>query len=332
MLTTTTNRLPAPPADLRSRLDAKDKTIEAHDALMASLPAMSLVETDGSSSKSAALSFPITVSAWNLERCLFVEASARRIAETRSDVVLLSEMDCGMARTGQRHTSAELARELDMTYSYGVEFIELGLGSPIERDLCTDSFNALGFHGNALLAKANLHAPFMIRLEGERLWRNHDPNQPRIGERCAVGATIESEDGPILFVSVHLESAVTAPYREWQVKALLDVIDAHFPALPVLIGGDMNTGNRMEGDFEAEGLFPVAFERGYRRHGGDMTRMTTRASLISRFPERAMKLDWFLSRDLDIDRSSIVAAVDEQGRPLSDHELITCRIAGITGR
>jgi hypothetical protein len=100
----------------------------------------------------------------------------------------------------------------------------------------------------------------------------------------------------------------------------------------VLIGGDMNTGNRMEGDFKAEGLFTVAFDRGYQRHGGDMMRMTTRASLISRFPERAMKLDWFLSRGLDIDRSSIIAAVDEQGRALSDHELITCRIAGITGR
>ena len=57
--------------------------------------------------------------------------------------------------------------------------------------------------------------------------------------------------------------------------------------------------------------------------------MTTRPSLITRWPDRAMKLDWFLARGLRIGPSAIVPSLDPNGRPLSDHDMITCRIDGI---
>lgn len=56
--------------------------------------------------------------------------------------------------------------------------------------------------------------------------------------------------------------------------------------------------------------------------------MTTRPSLITRWPERAMKLDWFLARGLVIGHSDIISSLDSNGRPLSDHDLVTCRIDG----
>lgn len=303
------------------------KTVEAHDAIMSRLGAMGTVETGGSPSRTLPLAFPFNVSAWNLERCLFVEDSAAHVEKSEPAVVLLSEMDNGMARTAQRHTTADLASAMRMAYAYGVEFLEMGLGSDTERGFCRDSINEKGFHGNGLVSSVPIEQPFMIRLLGERLWRN-DADQPRIGERCAVGGLISTEAGPFVAVSVHLESATTAAYRERQTKELIDEIEAAFPALPILIGGDLNTGNHAGGDFEAEGLFPMSATRGFTRHGGPIEQMTTRPSLITRWPERAMKLDWFLSRGLIIGHSEITPSLDGTGRPLSDHDHITCRIDG----
>ena len=189
-------------------------------------------------------------------------------------------------------------------------------------------FNLHGFHGNGLMAGVELTGPFLLRLEGERLWFIDGGDQPRLGERMAIGAVIETEAGPFVAVSVHLESATTAAYRERQVVGLIAALDEAFPGLPVLIGGDLNTGNHAGGDFEAEGLFRQAAVRGFTRHGGPLDVMTTRPSLITRWPERAMKLDWFLARGLLVGETRIVSSLDETGRPLSDHDLIVCSIEG----
>ncbi len=87
-------------------------------------------------------------------------------------------------------------------------------------------------------------------------------------------------------------------------------------------------GNHAGGDFEAEGLFARARERGFERHGGPLKAMTTRPSLITRWPERAMKLDWFLSRGLRMVDCAILPSVDAEGRTLSDHDVIHARIEG----
>ena len=327
MIFETVEQLAVPSLETRASFAEIVRTIAAHDAAMASRPEMNSVEVGGTPSSAAPLAFPFTVSAWNLERCLFAPESAAHLAETGAPVVLLSEMDNGMARTGQRHPTAEVADTLGMQYAYGIEFIELGLGSDTEREFCEDDFNAKGFHGNALMASVPLGRPFMLRLWGERLWFT-DGEQPRLGERMAIGAVIETEAGPFVAVSTHLESATTAVYRERQVKELIDALDETFPGLPVLIGGDLNTGNHAGGDFEAEGLFAVSASRGFTRHGGSLDIMTTRPSLITRWPERAMKLDWFLSRGLKIGETRIIPSLDETGRPLSDHDLITCVVEG----
>ncbi|MBZ7924097.1 endonuclease [Ensifer adhaerens] len=327
MIFETVEQLAVPSLELRQGFASIVRTIAAHDAAMGARPEMNSIEVGGTSSSDTPLAFPLTVAAWNLERCLFPAESAAHLAATNAPVVLLSEMDSGMARTSQRHPTAEVADTLGMHYAYGIEFIEMGLGSDTEREFCEDDFNAKGFHGNALMASVPLGRPFMLRLWGERLWFT-DGEQPRLGERFAIGAVIETEAGPFVAVSTHLESATTAVYRERQVKELIDALDETFPDMPVLIGGDLNTGNHAGGDFEAEGLFALSAARGFTRHGGPLDVMTTRPSLITRWPERAMKLDWFLSRGLKIGETRVVPSLDETGRPLSDHDLITCAIEG----
>jgi endonuclease/exonuclease/phosphatase family metal-dependent hydrolase len=327
MIFTTTDRLAPIAQQAREEFAATICNIEEHDAVMASLPAMNMLEVAGARSASGPLAFPFTVAAWNVERCLFPEASAAKLAATDAAIVLLSEMDDGMARTAQRHTTADIARGLSMHHAYGVEFVELGLGPEVEKDYRTDDFNIRGLHGNAILSRTPLVRPFLIRLWGERIWLDHNPEQRRIGERCAIGAVIETEAGPFVAVSVHLESAATGPYRERQTRELIDAIDAAFQGLPVLIGGDLNTGNDAGGDFEAEGLFAMSAARGFTRHGGPIDQMTTRPSSFTPNPRRAMKLDWFLSRGLDISESTIIPSLDPDGRALSDHDIVTCRVA-----
>jgi endonuclease/exonuclease/phosphatase family metal-dependent hydrolase len=328
MIRKTVLNFDVPSQEERQSFRTLEKTRLIHEATLVSLPCMNAVRTGGTAANAAPLAFPFTVAAWNLERCLFPEDSAAKLRMTAAPLLLLSEMDEGMARTAQNDPTAIVAHELGMTYAYGVEFLELSLGSEIERSFCVDDFNAKGFHGNALLASSELRDPFLFRLPGDAVWFKDCNEQPRLGERCAIGATVETEDGPFVAVSVHLESVADGPYRERQMAELIDAIETYAPGLPILIGGDLNTGNHSGGDFETDRLFAMAAGRGFERHGGPLNEPSTRPSLITRFPERAMKLDWFLSRGLKIRESHLVSSLNDEGQPLSDHDLLICTIDG----
>nr|WP_240989135.1 endonuclease/exonuclease/phosphatase family protein [Salipiger mangrovisoli] len=302
------------------------RSVASHDAHLETVRGMSLIEVGGAVPH-ARLPMPLTVGAWNLERCLFPEASAAHAGDC--DLLLVSEMDHGMARTKQRNTTAEMAGARGMSYAYAVEFLELGLGSPIEHQFCDDSHNARGYHGNGLMARGPLHEPFALRLWGKRQWF-FDDEQPRLGERIAVGARVETEEGPFVAVSTHLESACGPDHRARQMAGLIAALDAEFPGLPVLIGGDLNTGNHAGGDWRAEGLFDLARAAGFSMHGGPEEQTTTRPSLITRWPERAMKLDWFLARGMTLGPVEIRPSLGADGTPLSDHDLIVARIEGLS--
>ena len=305
------------------------RTVAAHDAHLAGLPCMTSVEQGGAAAD-APLAFPFTVAAWNLERCLFPVESAEMLAEAGAQVALLSEMDHGMARSGQAHTTAQLAGHLGMAYAYGVEFVELGLGSETEREFCVADSNNLGWHGNGLMAATALSQPFLLRLPGRRFWFLQGGDQPRLGERMAIGAKVRTTAGLAVMVSTHLESNANAAERSAQMVSLIDALEAAFPGLPILIGGDLNTGNHIGGDWRAEILFDLARARGFGVHGGPEEQMTTRPSLITRWPERAMKLDWFLTRGLEIGRSRVLPSTSKLGKPLSDHDLLLVDIEGFS--
>ncbi|WP_333814155.1 endonuclease/exonuclease/phosphatase family protein [Tabrizicola sp.] len=327
MITATTGALAILSQEDRAKIAALPRDMETHDAHMAGLATMTEVELGGQAG--GPLTLPLTIAAWNLERCLFPEASAAKLAATGAGLILLSEMDKGMARTAQRHPTAEIAASLGMAYAYGVEFVELGLGSETERGFCTDNFNALGLHGNALMAGTALRRPFLLRLPSDGHWFLNGGDQPRLGARMAIGAVVETTAGPLITVSTHLESVARPAGRAVQMAAILDAIDSAFPGLPVVIGGDLNTGNFPGGSWRDETLFDEAMARGYSVHGGPEEAVTTRPSLITRWPDRAMKLDWFLTRGLRTGLSRIEPSLDAEGRPLSDHDMVILSVAGI---
>jgi len=308
-------------ADQRRAIETSPRTSAAHRALMAGVPAMAMLEVGGTAGGGAG---PATVAAWNIERCLFPGASAAHLTPFAPQVILLSEIDKGMARTGQRNNAAVMAQALGMAYVFGVEFHELDLGGETERHFCVDDFNTDGWHGNAILSAIPFDRVTLIRLCDHGHWfvpasGATDPGQPRVGGRMAIAAEI----GGVCYVTTHLESNADAAHRSAQFELLLDAIEDFAPGLPVVIGGDLNTGNHLPPDFDwrDETLFEMARTRGYN---WDATPdgMTTRRSLITPHPNRAMKLDWFCTRGVTHTGAALVPAVEADGRPLSDHDAI----------
>ena len=313
----------------RDALLALPRSEAAHAEAMAGLACLQRLEVSAAVAGTP-LAFPLTVAAWNLERCYAVEASAALIAAEGASLALLGEVDNGMARTGQRHTARDLAGALKMNHAFGVEFLELELGGPTELEFCTDAFNRHGFHGNALLAKTALIAPVMIRLEAHGHWFRPESPARRIGTRCAIASGVMTTAGPLYAVSVHLENDADVGYRARQMAWLLDAVDQLAGDAPVIIGGDMNTGLAHDGDFEQEPLFAHAASRGYARHGGPLTQMSTRPSRVNRTPKRAYKLDWCFTRGLDIATSRLVPALAPDGEILSDHDMVVLTVEGFS--
>ena len=78
-------------------------------------------------------------------------------------VILMNEMDIGMARSGNVHTARRLALQLGMNYSYCVEFLELTRGTQEEQMKTEGNRDALSLHGNAILSKCILGDGLILR-------------------------------------------------------------------------------------------------------------------------------------------------------------------------
>jgi endonuclease/exonuclease/phosphatase family metal-dependent hydrolase len=328
--TATCAHLPPVPDALRERIKDAERTSDAHRALFDAMAAMHCLEMGGELNDKGALGEGITVAAWNLQRCLFPEQSADLLRAYEPDIVLVSEMDCGMARTHQRNTARALADSLGMRYLYGLEYYEMGLGNDIERRLAADKHNECGWHGNALLSRVEPSATALIRLDNFGKWFCVDEGprasqvnkQPRVGGRCAVAAILPGKARDICAVSTHLESNGDGAMRLSQIERLIAAIDQFAPGLPTIIAGDLNTGNGgSDGDEVAEPLFAAAERHGFSWRN-NAEGVTTRPSLLKPEMQTQMKLDWFCARDLDAAGAQILPALDERGKPLSDHDVI----------
>lgn len=253
---------------------------------------------------------------------MFQAESNALLAAQNADVILLSEVDCGMARTSQRHTTAEVASALSMTYAYGVEFFEMGLGEGPELAFRSGDTNDLGFHGNAVLSRTPIERAALIRLDDDGRWFVMADGQPRIGGRIAIAAMLPWNGRQLCVVSTHLESHSGADHRGVQWRRLLDAVDTFAGGAPVLIGGDLNTGNHVpDGDWRQEGLFENARARGY---SWDATPegLSTRRSRLSERAFSRLKLDWFAHRGLGWRNKAMVSALDDAGEAISDHDLV----------
>ncbi len=176
--------------------------------------------------------------AWNIERGTEFEAQLEAFRShpylKTCDVLLLTEADAGMARSGNRMVSEELARELGMAQVFAPCYIALGKGSGVEREV--EGENTLGLHGNAILSRYPIRDVRLIALDNGVDKMAH--REQRLGRQAAVSARIDFPNLAVQAVSVHLDAQSTQRHRREQMRCVLDSADA---GLPVILGGDWNT-------------------------------------------------------------------------------------------
>jgi len=180
--------------------------------------------------------------AWNMLRGRHWRLGAEFLRQNAlaqdPDILLVSEMDWGMARSDNEHTVRELAHALEMNYAYGVEFLELGHGDAEERSLYGGE-NEWGFHGNAILARRPLSGARIVRFPGIEKWYASD--QKRLGGRMAVLAEISLGGREVTLVATHLENGIderNCQKRRLEMRQLLTALEGRDA---VLLGGDLNT-------------------------------------------------------------------------------------------
>lgn len=282
----------------------------------------------------------LTVAAWNIERCKRVEESAALIRRAGADVVLATEMDWGMARSGQRHATRDLAALLGMGYAYGVEFVELGTGDPYETRLFEGQPNDAGLHGNAILSRFPLKDAALLPLDAGGMWFVSAPKkdgQHRVGGRMAMAARIETAQGALTVAAAHYESESDAAGRARQTETLLAKLAARYGAGPAVIGGDVNTNGFREAGIAApdafadpaatEPMFDALAQAGFDWRAANCGELTTRPHPAAPPDRTQTVLDWLFTRGVAANGPFILPALCENGRYLSDHELIGARIA-----
>lgn len=333
LVTRTTPRLVGPGADWREA--ALKAPGDAHDRLFAECEALLVVERAGEGAGEAP-SGPLRTLSWNAERLKYLAASAERLKPLGADVILLTELDRGMARSGNRDTVGELAAALGMAHCFAVEFIELELGDARERAWHAGIANRDGLHGNAILSRWPVQAAGMVRLERDGFWFDGSRNgERRIGGRNAALARIAG----VTFCSVHLESHSDPQHRAHQTRQLLDAVEAFAGADPIVIGGDFNTatvGHGMKGGLTAarmcnpvpfEPLFEVMAERGFGWEAANEMGVATQRTRPDGTPAPPFgRIDWLFVRGLDASEPATLAAVDAAGVAISDHEILAVTV------
>lgn len=183
----------------------------------------------------------IRATAWNIERGMRFEGIMRVLEEhpdiSRSDILLLTELDYGMARTDNRFVAREIAEKLKLNYVFSPCYINMNKGSGLE--VHTTGENTQALHGNAVFSRYPLTRAHLLALpNGKDKMRD---NEKRLGSQTAAIADVLHPTGTIRLVSLHLDAHSTQRHRHRQMKLVLDHLETLRPQLPVLIGGDWNT-------------------------------------------------------------------------------------------
>jgi endonuclease/exonuclease/phosphatase family metal-dependent hydrolase len=183
---------------------------------------------------------PLRAVAWNVERGKRFAALMGVVQNEPwlrdADLLLLTEVDIGMGRSGNRNVPREVARALDMGYVFANYHLVLAPGDSAEQE--HGEHNTLGLHGAALLT----------RLPVRRFWGLPLPEftdkfhalEKRLGSKRALLVELELADGPLLVVVVHLDPFAPPRHRAAQLRLVCEAI-ARTGIERVLLGGDLNT-------------------------------------------------------------------------------------------
>ena len=182
----------------------------------------------------------ISAVAWNIERGNqfegIVDALQHHPKLKQKDLLLLTELDYGMARSGNRYVAKEIADALGMNYAFAPVYIALQKGSGVEEFAEGENTNSI--HGLAMFSRYPIKNAHAVPLPNgkDKMWGK----EKRLGYLRALIADIEHPAGQFRAVTVHLDAHCSRAHRHKQMKIILDHLDT-LPKMPTIIGGDWNT-------------------------------------------------------------------------------------------
>ena len=180
----------------------------------------------------------LRAAAWNIQRGARLDDLRRAVlapAFAGMDVLLLSEVDVGVGRSGNRNVARELAEVLGMSYAFGVSY--LALTDDIGDDAAGRE-NTLALSGAAVLSRYPIGRVENIDLPAIK--DKFHSSEKRLGKKRALLAEVALPDGPLAVAVCHLDSTASPAQRARQLGGILDSVDRSGVAR-ALVGGDFNT-------------------------------------------------------------------------------------------
>jgi len=182
----------------------------------------------------------VTALAWNIERgnrfSGIVHALKNHPQLKDRDILFLTELDDGMARSGNRFVAKDLGEALQMRFAFAPIYIALQKGSGVEEFVEGENTNAI--HGLAMFSRYPMRNVHAIPLPNGK--DKMSGKEKRLGHLRALIADIEHPSGTFRAVTIHLDALCSRSHRHRQMKIILDHLDT-LPQLPVILGGDWNT-------------------------------------------------------------------------------------------
>ena len=178
--------------------------------------------------------------AWNIERGNRFEGIVDALQNHKDlngkDLLLLTELDYGMARSANRFVARDLAVRLNLNYAFAPCYIALQKGSGVESNV--EGENTKSLHGLAMFSKYPMKNVCAVALPNGK--DKMFGKEKRLGYLRALVSDIEHPSGIFRAVTVHLDAHSSRAHRHLQMKIVLDFLDT-LPSLPIIIGGDWNT-------------------------------------------------------------------------------------------
>jgi endonuclease/exonuclease/phosphatase family metal-dependent hydrolase len=181
----------------------------------------------------------VRVAAWNIQRGRRFDALLAALRDeptlAAADVLLLAEVDCGMARSANRHVARELASALGMSYAFGVSYLVLedDWGESVD-----GVANERALAGVAVLSRAPIEA--VENVDVPELRDKFSSSEKRLGKKRALVCRIAGRQ-PLTVAACHLDSNASPAGRARQLEAIVAAGERIAGGGALLVGGDLNT-------------------------------------------------------------------------------------------
>ncbi|MCX4243124.1 endonuclease/exonuclease/phosphatase family protein [Paraliomyxa miuraensis] len=182
----------------------------------------------------------LRAAAWNVERGKRWQALCGVLQEHPGlqdlDVMLLTEVDHGMGRSGNRDVAAMLGQHLGMGHVFVNSHLVLSPGDHAEQDHGVP--NTLALHGSALLTRFPVRRVLGVGLPeyGDKL----HALERRLGAKRAVLVELDAPGGVLTVAVVHLDPFSSPAHRARQMRRVMESL-RELDGRHVLLGGDFNT-------------------------------------------------------------------------------------------